>query len=305
MDDAGRPVPRRISAWAEEPIRPAWRRVRPTAHLRVGGGASPGKKIGRIYDGASPRGRRSRPGQGLRRVPRGRISAWAEEPPRARAAASRPRAHLRVGGGAPGGWLMDDEDEGASPRGRRSPRAEHGGRPGSGRISAWAEEPSAPRRCRRRAAAHLRVGGGAVTPTRRPNSLAGASPRGRRSRRQPAPGPAAHGRISAWAEEPRRASARGSRRRAHLRVGGGAPPITRERSTHTGASPRGRRSRELDRHGQVQPRRISAWAEEPSRSAARSARPGAHLRVGGGASVPAWHGADISKRQPPLPTATA
>ena len=111
----------------------------------------------------------------------------------------------------------------------------------------------------------------------------GASPRGRRSRpRHDAPR-SWRGRISAWAEEPRDASARVAAPTAHLRVGGGALRRSELTASNRGASPRGRRSLPHRAHGSDLRGRISAWAEEPTSSPRRSRAPGAHLRVGGGA----------------------
>ncbi len=321
--DADHTPDRRISAWAEEPPRAQKATPGSEAHLRVGGGACSTYRDGHAALGASPRGRRSRPIPQLPEARRGRISAWAEEPPRccrhgprirgasprgrrSRAIASRTSrhgrrisawaeepapstastssaaAHLRVGGGASGSYARARARTGASPRGRRSrPRREQPP-DRSGRISAWAEEPTARPPTRPGSGAHLRVGGGAHHGARRHHHGRGASPRGRRSRgRQQHPrrlvgahlrvgGGAGRrvltayaGRISAWAEEPRTRASRSRSRRAHLRVGGGANPSAREYMMPQGASPRGRRSRDEAIAHRALGRRISAWAEEP------------------------------------------
>ena len=69
-------------------------------------------------------------------------------------------------------------------------------------------------------------------------------------------------------------------------MGGGARACVTEVNEHSGASPRGRRSRGRDRTELLLTRRISAWAEEPRSSSSSTDSPAAHLRVGGGAGRP-------------------
>ena len=275
----------RISAWAEEPHRDDGRIAGYGAHLRVGGGAHPRLGPRREHAGASPRGRRSRVLEPRGRDRLRRISAWAEEP-RTSGGTSIPRtAHLRVGGGAGMVSGRVPADTGASPRGRRSlPRHLRHHRI-ERRISAWAEEPTARARPCTCSMAHLRVGGGAFASTSFSKPPSGASPRGRRSPRALLQALAQHRRISAWAEEPSPVGASCPLDWAHLRVGGGAVAGRTHTAAHLGASPRGRRSRVLDRRIPYPSRRISAWAEEPPPSAREWCSPWAHLRVGGGAGV--------------------
>ena len=193
--------------------------------------------------GASPRGRRSL-SRGVHAGALGRrISAWAEEP--------------CWGRGRLPGW------PGASPRGRRGQRRRTAACPGRRRISAWAEEPGTRPAAPRAAGAHLRVGGGASFMGMKDAAVSGASPRGRRSPGAQPEAPSRHGRISAWAEEPRSCCSGAAPTTAHLRVGGGAQNLTTEVSGGSGASPRGRRSSDDGRPRVAWQRRISAWAEEP------------------------------------------
>ncbi len=280
---------------------------------------------GTVYSGASPRGRRNRPGQHALDERARCISAWAEEPRRpcasppclrvhlrvgggtagarelrsgprvhlrvggepspCRRHASRCRVHLRVGGGTPGRCGTASSATGASPRGRRNPGRVADDAHDLGCISAWAEEPSAGAAARGRCAVHLRVGGG--TPKMRPlfDGMSGASPRGRRNRRR-GPAPCLFGGcISAWAEEPPVRAARRDARGVHLRVGGGTPIVGTPDVIGRGASPHGRRNRVAAADRPADGGCISAWAEEPSRRGAVSGTRGVHLRVGGGTAV--------------------
>ena len=117
------------------------------AHLRVGGGTGVSLENTYSCEGASPRGRRNRDYE-LRITPDdGRISAWAEEPPRKRLGALMSQAHLRVGGGTKTCRAGCQKRAGASPRGRRNPESEAEAERLRGRISAWAEEPDPRRGC--------------------------------------------------------------------------------------------------------------------------------------------------------------
>ncbi len=192
----------RISAWAEEPRRSRTAGRKGRAHLRVGGGAER-RVVEAVRDGgASPRGRRS---QAIFRVVctvDRRISAWAEEPQDVARSAPRDRAHLRVGGGAVY-WADETRlEQGASPRGRRSPPLSACIIRRVWRISAWAEEPKSGASETTSFWAHLRVGGGAGISRCSAKGRYGASPRGRRSPVASTPLGVTSGRISAWAEEP-------------------------------------------------------------------------------------------------------
>ena len=274
----------RISAWAEEPVgNCAGERFR-KAHLRVGGGAMVAPTDSSPPHGASPRGRR---GLGMyvpEAIATGRISAWAEEPRSRRSSATASAAHLRVGGGADIRDAIAAWGTGASPRGRRSRSESEDRLPGRGRISAWAEEPRRRARPGRRSRAHLRVGGGAKRVRCHATHDAGASPRGRRSPERRSQDKCVPRRISAWAEEPGKGKRCENVAMAHLRVGGGAPPLPHRGKKRAGASPRGRRSRASRRRSRARRRRISAWAEEPGDLPRGLHRRPAHLRVGGGAS---------------------
>ncbi len=183
---------------------------------------------------------------------------------------------------------------GASPRGRRNPRASARPTLRARCISAWAEEPRASSARVTRAAVHLRVGGG-TSPRAAPlSSRRGASPRGRRNP------PVAAGQspqcrcISAWAEEPQQAPARRRGREVHLRVGGGTDVVMDLLGYFIGASPRGRRNRERVQHLRLRLGCISAWAEEPGRNFVSTTRCTVHLRVGGGTRR---RGRDVDRRE--------
>ncbi len=252
------------------------------AHLRVGGGTVRARIAWGHEVGASPRGRRNpeRIHHAHRR--HGRISAWAEEP-RWRHDRCRPAwAHLRVGGGTAHKLHDDPRPTGASPRGRRNLVTMAKIVSVHGRISAWAEEP-APRAIPRSATtAHLRVGGGTLAPFASDPDRLGASPRGRRNQPTSYGREGCAGRISAWAEEPRRWRHDRSSPSAHLRVGGGTDDSSPVNRAVAGASPRGRRNPLRPNCRRCASRRISAWAEEPSLERVYTAAREAHLRVGGG-----------------------
>ncbi len=271
-----------ISAWAEEPSSPAPTSTMCWVHLRVGGGTAPSDPRGCHSTGASPRGRRNpRGGTGRARVQRC-ISAWAEEPRTPTRRRPPPRVHLRVGGGTRATGTTPASMRGASPRGRRNPPRTVSRTVEHRCISAWAEEPRAPRATRRSRRVHLRVGGGtAPLPAHRSQSR-GASPRGRRNRVGRRGRRVHAGCISAWAEEPTTRRASSMRGRVHLRVGGGTAATRVPASRPSGASPRGRRNHPLRAPIAPASRCISAWAEEPRSARPRPSRLTVHLRVGGG-----------------------
>ncbi len=98
--------------------------------------------------------------------------------------------------------------------------------------------------------------------------------------------------ISAWAEEPGSVNAAGLPGAVHLRVGGGTRQSAGACRRARGASPRGRRNPKRVIWNLAAERCISAWAEEPPRSAALRTRWWVHLRVGGGTGA---------SRDPPAP----
>ncbi len=255
--------------------------------------------------GASPRGRRN---PRWRRHARARprcISAWAEEPSRARSSRAACWVHLRVGGGTGAKLGIDDFFVGASPRGRRNLDDAAVRRDEPRCISAWAEEPpellmrSPPPRV------HLRVGGGTNGVSENPPTIAGASPRGRRNHDHAHVEEDPVGCISAWAEEPRSSASIASRTRVHLRVGGGTASPEDRKQMGLGASPRGRRNLLLGTAAVDEVGCISAWAEEPEGDRGLLARRRVHLRVGGGtttARLPRTCGSGASprgRRNPP------
>jgi len=111
----------------------------------------------------------------------------------------------------------------------------------------------------------------------------GRSPRGRRSLMATVAEGVATGSISARAEEPPASAPSRSSAGVDLRAGGGAAEAAKSRSTASGRSPRGRRSRRyrwrlLEAHGS-----ISARAEEPYDSPSHFDPSRVDLRAGGGA----------------------
>ena len=171
---------------------------------------------------------------------------------------------------------------GASPRGRRNPRAGRSKASKIGCISAWAEEPGADYRRWRDGWVHLRVGGGTRRLIGGRDGCQGASPRGRRNRFAMGAPSRDMRCISAWAEEPHVPDAFDGEVEVHLRVGGGTafgPCVTDQAP---GASPRGRRNPRGDRVSLGDWRCISAWAEEPRPPLCAVVTAAVHLRVGGG-----------------------
>ena len=173
-----------ISAWAEEPCLISVSVARTKVYLRVGGGAAISYPRRLFQAGLSPRGRRSRNRVFRARRLAGSISAWAEEPNIAVARLVKWGVYLRVGGGARIIYLGDEEEEGLSPRGRRSLTKIKDENGNMGSISAWAEEPLLHHFPRHHSKVYLRVGGGAWLSSREKSDQEGLSPRGRRS-----PGP--------------------------------------------------------------------------------------------------------------------
>ena len=126
----------------------------------------------------------------------------------------------------------------------------------------------------------------------------GASPRGRSS--QPRGAGVARGlrRISARAEQPISGRRSRLRRGAHLRAGGAACANHEAGRPRTGASPRGRSSRRPRLRLQRLDGRISARAEQPSRSSTRTRGWRAHLRAGGAANRERSHHASPKGASP-------
>ena len=233
--------------------------------------------------GASPRGRSSRHPRRGRRYRCGRISARAEQPTAPETASAATTAHLRAGGAAPTRTRRERRGAGASPRGRSSRYAGHDSSPSRGRISARAEQPARTPSSRRTHRAHLRAGGAAQAAQARLGQHTGASPRGRSSHRGAARVGRDAGRISARAEQPGTARSRRRRCGAHLRAGGAAVLCVIRRTSTSGASPRGRSSRRHVHLRHDRGRRISARAEQPTRSSRPWPPARAHLRAGGAA----------------------
>ncbi len=279
---ASRARARCISAWAEEPAdRSASSRLA-RVHLRVGGGTPHASIFVVPGMGASPRGRRNRWEPSRDPLRDGCISAWAEEPHADLRRDDAAPVHLRVGGGTRVALTHSAAATGASPRGRRNPRATRARAPADGCISAWAEEPSTPPTSLSPIAVHLRVGGGTSRRERKNDHGRGASPRGRRNPLFIAAYYARPRCISAWAEEPRCRTHRRRRARVHLRVGGGTAVPHHDAEGVVGASPRGRRNRAGEWACAPRARCISAWAEEPPLWGSAPAPDPVHLRVGGG-----------------------
>ncbi len=237
-----------------------------------------------MHSGASPRGRSSlfRSGNSRRR-PR-RISARAEQPTATSSDSRSGRAHLRAGGAAATSTSTDVLLNGASPRGRSSPKQCKRILSRRRRISARAEQPSTSPVSSWARWAHLRAGGAAERRRLRLHREIGASPRGRSSpltAHRPLSRPR---RISARAEQPHPDRDRRCRSSAHLRAGGAAGREAVEQPRDRGASPRGRSSPMESRTRILHLRRISARAEQPPSRRCWSARRGAHLRAGGAAA---------------------
>ncbi len=282
---------RRISARAEQPCpRTAWSPAR-GAHLRAGGAACPGQGTPPEPWGASPRGRSSPEREPERQSGARRISARAEQPPSAGRSCTTRRAHLRAGGAAAALHLPDDAAEGASPRGRSSPRLRRVAAGGSGRISARAEQPDIDFSIGETFTAHLRAGGAAASARVEYRNIAGASPRGRSSHLVVDQGLDGIRRISARAEQPDRRRQRARQSGAHLRAGGAASCSRGYLRTYPGASPRGRSSPGAHREVPAERRRISARAEQPTHEQHHYPHPEAHLRAGGAAYPTADGGA--------------
>ncbi len=201
---AERPHERRgcISAWAEEPSPRSRARCGAGVHLRVGGGTNATVASWGDLVGASPRGRRNPRGPSAVIDPARCISAWAEEPAARRDRPRSGRVHLRVGGGTTTASTVAGNLVGASPRGRRNRRSMPFGGRSAGCISAWAEEPTLPFYDALIGEVHLRVGGGTPMTGEARRLSCGASPRGRRNRRERHASHRARRCISAWAEEP-------------------------------------------------------------------------------------------------------
>ena len=276
----------RISARAEQPARASSGSRRTTAHLRAGGAASSSPKSSPGMPGASPRGRSSLKRGTCDHLADRRISARAEQPTAPSSVRVTRGAHLRAGGAAHPTRDVEVDPYGASPRGRSSRDRGRGDHGGARRISARAEQPL-PHLCRaRRVRAHLRAGGAAARDSVWKVKGAGASPRGRSSRRAVPLEQRVRRRISARAEQPRSADSSPRRTTAHLRAGGAAslryirPPSSR------GASPRGRSSHADLILRVLEVGRISARAEQPCSAPRPGRRRRAHLRAGGAARFP-------------------
>ncbi len=233
-------------------------------HLRVGGGTSRAGPRASAAIGASPRGRRNPTSSSSKESAARCISAWAEEPKKARGASAKRAVHLRVGGGTPAARRVTRPARGASPRGRRN-RCDLRSISAAARcISAWAEEPATRPASTTRKAVHLRVGGGTCRTNVTIRPKCGASPRGRRNLGDATSGHMSPRCISAWAEEPPYAPPYRVTIQVHLRVGGGTRTPSSASSAAIGASPRGRRNRAIDAATIDGERCISAWAEEPT-----------------------------------------
>ena len=172
---------RRISARAEEPRDSLNQNLHRGAHLRASGGTNDVHNRFEPMQGASPRERRNHVRFCHGPVRGGRISARAEEPHKAHAAAGAMMAHLRASGGtwvAVGLWTRR---KGASPRERRNRVQSTSSVRSSRRISARAEEPMLAALMRPLQEAHLRASGGTRCTVSHAATALGASPRERRN----------------------------------------------------------------------------------------------------------------------------
>ncbi len=128
--------------------------------------------------------------------------------------------------------------------------------------------------------------------------FSGRSPRGRRSLDFECELAVHLGSISAWAEEPATDQTERRPSRVDLRVGGGARSHSHIFFQRDGRSPRGRRSPYCLVDFRAEIGSISAWAEEPLKSAAADAAPQVDLRVGGGADGPSRLTTALAGRSP-------
>ena len=190
------------------------------------------------------------------------ISARAEEPISGEHRGDLLRVDLRAGGGAVDDCDGGNAGTGRSPRGRRSRRRGDNPEQSAGSISARAEEPPSWGSGGARRGVDLRAGGGAMQQRRPCQTLAGRSPRGRRS--------LAAARL--WGVLG-----------VDLRAGGGAPQCVLSPNTTSGRSPRGRRSPERLALMTAIEGSISARAEEPTWHSRWEVSGRVDLRAGGGA----------------------
>ena len=287
-----------IPAWAGEPSGP--RRRCPTRQVdpRVGGGAGVASALFRFRAGRSPRGRGSPPDDRLDERFFGSIPAWAGEPARSTAAASRSGVDPRVGGGATPLRAGDAPLAGRSPRGRGSPVAlrDEPGRTRS--IPAWAGEPTLTLQKSKACGVDPRVGGGAQGAGYISNGYKGRSPRGRGSLAKAKGAHDTVGSIPAWAGEPRACGRLPSRGWVDPRVGGGAYGIGLGLPGRPGRSPRGRGSRALFAIAARNGGSIPAWAGDPRIAPWRSGHLAVDPRVGGGAVTVRDDGAAVQGRSP-------
>ncbi len=207
---------------------------------------------------------------------------------------SASRVDLRAGGGARRKLRAIVFPSGRSPRGRRSRARRRQGPTDTGSISARAEEPTPGPNSAQRPMVDLRAGGGAASRTSSFFHPSGRSPRGRRSLSYLPVDDAAHGSISARAEEPLSSLWRRAEVRVDLRAGGGAQLETVTGAFRKGRSPRGRRSQGMMLRVLVLAGSISARAEEPRRRPGGSRKSRVDLRAGGGAPR---NGRSVTMRQ--------
>ena len=115
----------------------------------------------------------------------------------------------------------------------------------------------------------------------RPPSSMGSSPRGRGKPTAAGKGFEPSGLIPAWAGKTLSPKLKGSRSRAHPRVGGENCVRGRRLCGRRGSSPRGRGKRKRPHGGQSDVRLIPAWAGKTTLMGRGESSCGAHPRVGG------------------------
>ena len=168
-----------------------------------------------------------------------------------------------MGGGTAQLQLLDEVDDGLSPRGRGNLLRHDHASLLSGSIPAWAGEPLESAGQRLASRVYPRVGGGTPLHQVVEGLELGLSPRGRGNPVRSAYSGTSPRSIPAWAGEPQVHPAGQLRRVVYPRVGGGTPIIYQEERTATGLSPRGRGNREGRVTQPGQNGSIPAWAGEP------------------------------------------
>ena len=271
-----------IPAYAGEPRRypAAGRRV--AVYPRVCGGTRCRLRQAHPVGGLSPRMRGNRWGQKGGHIRIGSIPAYAGEPRTLPPKSGRMPVYPRVCGGTPRCRRETAALRGLSPRMRGNPLPGRQPTADRGSIPAYAGEPPAqgcPGRPRR---VYPRVCGGTRFCGIIPLLAEGLSPRMRGNPRTLGTGSWRARSIPAYAGEPGKRPAGGSRYKVYPRVCGGTHPVSHPRSKQDGLSPRMRGNPGLFLAGGARRGSIPAYAGEPGEERGGAVHGGVYPRVCGG-----------------------